>query len=66
MKAWLNAPSATNRLNKLGIFNITTNTSCATPAPKMYVVAISLRTPNILEINVQNETTIVFREVLVF
>jgi hypothetical protein len=32
----------------------------------MYVVAISLKTPNILEIKVQNETTKVFREVLVF
>ena len=66
MKAWLKAPSATSLLNKLGIFSITTNTSWGTPAPSMYVVAISLKTPNILEIKVQNETTRVLREVLVF
>ena len=66
MTAWLKAPSATSLLNKLGILSITTNTSLATPAPKMYVFAMSLKTPNILEIKVQNETTRVLREVLVF
>ena len=56
MKAWLKAPSAKKRLNKLGIFNTTTKISCRNDAPNRLVVAISLAKPNTLDIAVHKLT----------
>ena len=57
-KAWLNAPSAKNLLNKLGILNTTTKMSWYRDAPKRFVVDISLSKPKTLEEKVQKLTFI--------
>lgn len=59
MNAWLKAPSAKKRLNKFGIFKITTKISCKYDAPSKPVVATSLMSPKTLEILVQPLTFLI-------